>query len=455
MSAAWRTRSRSTRPDDSGPPRRPGRLPLRIARSAVPIYLAVIATTIGATVDAAVLGRYDTTALARFTAAMAVFIPAVTMVTGAQRGVVPVLAQAVGDAALLRRRLRDAMWLAVSVSAVGAAAVLCTRVVGGLVGAADVVAQVPVPLLVLLAASVVLTAVQATGSAMAIALDRAGLVFRAGVLATAVGVAGTLLLVRGPGPFPSLGLLGTGWAMFASTAVYAVGVHIAVARAGGLGVAALRLGWPDAGAIFDLARVGIPLAGTVLVKFAVLGVVALAATRQGIEAAAAYAVALSLANLTFSAAVAIGQAVVPHVARASSVPGARAPVVAGAQVAVAMVGLVSAIVLVARDHIIGVFTSDPAVARVVIDLLPIVGLAVLADAIQAVSGFGLVGLQRASASFAAFAVVYGALALIVVPIADAGGIARLWLALAVANALLVVAQSTLFARISATSDART
>src|SRR5690349_17023355 len=137
---------------------------MSIARSAVPIYLAVVATTIGATVDAAVLGRYDTTALARFTAAMAVFIPAITVVTGAQRGVAPSLARAATDPARLRASVRASMWLALAVGAVGAAAVLCTRAVGRLVGAPEEVAQVPAALLVLLAASVLLTAVQATGS---------------------------------------------------------------------------------------------------------------------------------------------------------------------------------------------------------------------------------------------------------------------------------------------------
>lgn len=415
----------------------------------MPIYLAVVATTIGATVDAAVLGRYDTTALARFTAAMAVFIPAITVVTGAQRGVAPSLARAAGDPALLRARVRASMWLALAVGGVGAAAVLCTRAVGRLVGAPEEVAQVPVALLVLLAASVLLTAVQATGSAAAIALGRAGLVFRAGVAATGVGIAGTLLLVRGPGPFPELGLVGTGWAMLASTAVYAVLVHAAVAGATDLGAVAVRLGRPDVGAVVGLARVGIPLAATVLVKFAVLGVVALAATRQGVDAAAAHTVALSLANLVFAAAVAVGQAVIPHVAQAQSRAAAREPVRAGVRVVVAAVVVAGGAVAILHGPVIGVFTDDPAVADVVVGLLPLVAVAVLADAVQAVAGFGLVGLQRASASFVAFAACYGVLAVVAVPVASAGGLDALWAAVAGANAALVLAQSALFARLSA------
>ncbi|MDA0180036.1 MATE family efflux transporter [Solirubrobacter phytolaccae] len=421
---------------------------LNLARSAAPIYLAVVATTIGATVDAAVLGHYDTTALARFTAVMAVFIPAVTVVTGAQRGVVPSLAQAVDDPQRLRANLRASMWLALAVGALGAAAVLGTRGVGRLVGAAEEVAQVPVTLLVLLAASVVLTAVQATGSAVAIALDRAGLVFRAGVTATAVGVAGTLLLV------PALGLVGTGWAMLASTATYAVLVHATVARSAGLGAAAVRIGRPPVAAIVALARVGIPLAATVLVKFAVLGVVALAVTRQGVDAAAAHTVALSLANLAFAAAVAIGQAVIPRVARAEDRAGRRAPVVDGVKLALVTLVVVGALVAVLHAPIVGVFTSDPAVARAVTNLLPIVAVVVLADAVQAVVGFGLVGLRRASASLLGFAACYGVLAVLAVPVADAGGLEALWIALAVANGLLVVIQSTFFTRLSSNAPPR-
>ncbi len=76
-------------------------------------------------------------------------------------------------------------------------------------------------------------------------------------------------------------------------------------------------------------------------------------------------------------------------------------------------------------------------------------VAVLADAVEAVAGFGLVGRQRASASFVAFAAVYGVLAVVAVPVANAGGLEALWAAVAVANLVLVAAQGALFARLSA------
>lgn len=55
------------------------------------------------------------------------------------------------------------------------------------------------------------------------------------------------------------------------------------------------------------------MAGTVLVKFAVLGVLAVAAARVSATAAAAHNIAAGLVSLAFTAALAIGQAMVPLV----------------------------------------------------------------------------------------------------------------------------------------------
>ncbi|WP_145968840.1 hypothetical protein [Streptomyces hyaluromycini] len=64
------------------------------------------------------------------------------------------------------------------------------------------------------------------------------------------------------------------------------------------------------------------------------------------------------------------------------------------------------------------------------ELLPVVLAVVVTDALQAVAGFGLVGLKRAGPSLVSTAVWFGILAAVSVPVADAAGLPGLWTALA-------------------------
>ena len=81
-----------------------------------------------------------------------------------------------------------------------------------------------------------------------------------------------------------------------------------------------------------------------------------------------------------------------------------------------------------------------------VGLLPVLVLAIAADGLQAVSGFGLTGLKRSGRSFVVFAVVYGALALAALPVGAAFGLLGLWGAVAAANVLLVIGQAGAFWR---------
>jgi MATE family multidrug resistance protein len=422
-----------------------------IAKAAWPLYVTMLATTGGATVDAAVLGHFATASLASFTVAMAVFIPVVTAVTGTLRGVIPLVATNAGDRDALAGAVRDGTWLALTVGAAGSLAVVATRVFAGVAGVETARLTLPASFLMLLVGSVMLTAVGTTATSALVGLGRGHAVLRAGVAGTAVGIAGSLTLVSGVGPLPELGITGTGAAMLASSAVIAVVVWTALAR---LVDESPSLGRPHLGAVVHLARVGVPLGATVLVKFAVLGVVGLAAARLGVVSAAAHSVGVSLVNLVFSAAVAVGQGTVPLVASRAGTGdsrGVRTGVGAGVCVAVSALGLAAAALALFYGDVIAAFTPDPVVAETVRSLLPLVLLVVAADGVQAVVGFGLVGLQRTMPSFTAFALLYGSLAAAAIPVAEATGLDGLWGAVAAANVLLVGAQTALFRRHSSPS----
>ncbi|MEV0384391.1 hypothetical protein [Nonomuraea sp. NPDC050643] len=95
------------------------------------------------------------------------------------------------------------------------------------------------------------------------------------------------------------------------------------------------------------------------------------------------------------------------------------------------------------------FSDDVAVRERVLGLLPLMLLASALDAAQAVQGIGLTALKRSGSILVYFVIGYGLLVPAAVPVARTWGITGLWVAMAVANALLVVLQGTGFHRHSA------
>lgn len=193
----------------------------------------------------------------------------------------------------------------------------------------------------------------------------------------------------------------------------------------------------------------LPLAATVLIKFGVLGVVTFAASITSARDAAAHAVLTTLATFIVLASIAVGQASVPEISRAVTVAEARRANRAAALLALGGTTLAALALLTLGGPVLGLFTADPAVRAVALALLPLMLLAALADAVQAVQGFGLTGLKRTGASLAYFATGYGLLALAAVPVAATWGVTGLWAAVLAGNGLLALLQGTGFHRHSA------
>ncbi|QEV64387.1 MATE family efflux transporter [Streptomyces spectabilis] len=443
----------ASRSNASGFARLTGGEAWKIASVALPLYVTMVAASAGALVDTAVLGRHGTVSLAAFAVTMAVYGPAAAAVSGAMRGVMPFVAAHKDSPGELLPMVRHAKWLGLCVGLTGAAAVAAVPLIGRAAGVPastlDDLGVFPA----LLAVSLVVTSLGAASTSTLVGLGRGKQVMRAGLAGTAAAVVLSLLLVGGVGGFTGLGLPGAGLAMLASSTISASWAHHALRTSPALGGGPLAFGRPHPREILRIARVGVPLAATVLIKFAVLGVIAFAAARAGTRSAAVHSVAISLVNLTFTAAVAIGQATVPlmtdHV-RAGETRRIRRVLLAGAGVALGAMAALATALLVLRDPVVSVYTDDAALRDRVVALLPLVVFVVVADALQAVCGFGLIGLKRTMPSLAVFAAGYGALVLAVLLVtAYGGGLTALWAALACANVLLLAGQAFFFHRHSA------
>ncbi|MEH1098884.1 MATE family efflux transporter [Micromonospora sp. CPCC 205561] len=423
----------------------------RIVAVAAPLYLSMIAASVSALVNTAALGRFGTAALAAFALTGAVYFPATAAVTGAVRGVMPFVSAAGDDRAGVIRVVRDGTWLALTIGVLGAAAVAGTGLLARSSGVpAETIAELGYfPLL--MAGAVLLGSIAAMASSSLVGLGHSKVVMRAGLVGATCTAVLSLLLVNGAGPLPALGLPGSGLAMLVASLATCVLTMLGLRSKLGTSLAGLAVSRPHPGRVLELAKVGIPMAGTVLVKFGVLGVLAFAAARISTTAAAAHSIATALVGLTFTAAVAVGQAGIPLVssrAATADIPGVRRGVRAGLLVTTTVVGTLCLLLVVLRPAILPLFTVDPDVREVMIGLMPVVALAILGDGLQAVLGFGLTGLKRTVPSFVVFSVLYGVLAAIALPVASATGIIGLWTTLVVINVLVGIGQGTAFLRVS-------
>ncbi|KPL30617.1 hypothetical protein JI76_37390 [Streptomyces anulatus] len=419
----------------------------RTVSTALPLYLTMLASTVGGLVDTVVLGRHSTATLAAFALTMAVYVPATATVAGTMRGVMPFVAAHDDDPDALVPVVRDSIWLGIVTGLLGALAVGAVPLIGLASGVPQQTLSELGPLPVLMAAGVLVAAVGNAATSTLVGLGHSKLVMRAGTTGTAAAVVLSLTLVNGIGSFDGFGLLGAGIAMLVSSLISALVAHWGLRRPAVLAGRSLSPGRPHARALIRLAGVGVPLAATVLIKFAVLGVLAIAAARVGTVSAAAHSIAVSLAGLMFTAAVAIGQAIIPLMApylKAKDVRGLRAAVRAGVLTALGAVVLLGVALAVLRIPVLSFFTHDPDVRHQLLALLPLLLLVAVTDALQAVCGFGLVAIRNTVPSLFAFAVCYGLLALAAAPLTALGGLTALWLALLAANTLLVVAQAGFF-----------
>jgi multidrug resistance protein, MATE family len=427
-----------------------------ILATAGPLYVTMIASSAAALVDTALLGHVATASLAAFAVAIAVFNPVMSTMQGAERGVLPFVAAHKDDPQALLPVVRNAMWLGYAVGALGALVVAAVPLIGAAAGAPKATLDHLGVFPLLLVGSVVATALGTTTTSVLIGLGQARKVMWVGLLNTGTGVALSLLLVRGVGPVPALGLTGAGIAMLTSTVVARSAAKAVLMRHPAMKGLRLRPGRPDPREVRRLAGVGIPLAGTVLVKFAVMGVLTFAAARRGTADAGVQIVCVSLSNVMYTAAIAVGQAVVRPVALAArdrDGTAVRGAVRAGMVLALAAAACFAVVLVLLSHRIVPVFSTDPSVLGRVVRLLPLVLAAVATDSLQAVAGFGLVGLKRSLPSLRSTLVWFGLLGLLAVPIANAGGLSALWGALIAANALQAASKAVLLRRYSALSAA--
>ncbi len=217
-------------------------------------------------------------------------------------------------------------------------------------------------------------------------LHRTAPVMSVSVLGLLVNIPANYVFIYGKLGLPALGAVGCGWAtslvmwlMAGAMAVYAVRL------AGGPGALLRPARRTAPGAARELLRVGLPIGGAIFVEVTLFTVIALLIASLGAEVVAAHQIALNAAGLAFMVPLSLAMAITIRVGHALGRGRARAARFAawsGMAVTAGWSLLASLGMAFGAAAIVRLYTPDPAVQRLAVQLLLWAALFQFSDAVQ-------------------------------------------------------------------------
>jgi MATE family multidrug resistance protein len=369
-------------------------------RLAIPLVAQQLGFQLMGAVDAALLGRYNDTALAAAGVGNSLLFAITSVGLGVVMGLDTVVPQAVGagrrdDA---RRALGAGLRLAILTGLACTVVVLATP---GILALAGVPAEVAndarvyidlravgiVPFLLSIALRSYLAAHNITRPLLVAVI--------AGNLANALL---DLLLIYGAGPVPAMGIAGAAFATL-SVQIAIVGIYFAGARAIDGDTPRPTSTRAD---LSQILRYGLPIGGHLFAEVGIFGVATVLAAHMGKIPAAAHSIALNLASFTFSVAVGIGAATsvrVGHAIGAGDRALARRRGVLALELGLATMACFATMFVVIPAALASLFTDQAQVIAATIPLLQIAALFQLSDGAQAIAAGALRGIGDNRATF--------------------------------------------------------
>ena len=413
-------------PRRRGPSSRLGAVDREILRLGVPALGALVAEPLFLLADSAVVGHLGTPQLAGLGVAGSLLATAVSACIFLAYGTTAAVARQLGAGDLRAAVAQgvDGLWLAAGLGALLAAliAVLAEPLVGALGAAPDAapyavtylrVSALGLPgMLVVLAATGVLRGLQDTRTPLVVAVTGA-----------AVNLALNLALVYGAGLGIAGSALGTALTQTGMAAAFLVVVVRGARREG----ASLR---PDLPGIRAAGRSGAPLVLRTLSLRAALLLMTYVAAGAGTVAVAAHQVAFTVwmfLSLVLDAVAIAGQAIVGRQLGASELAVARATTRRMIGWGIGSGVVLGALLLLLRAAFVPLFTEDPAVRALLVDVLlvaaagqPVCGVVFALDGVLIGAGNGRYLARAGLVTLAVFAPLAWA-----VHVTD-GGLVQLW-----------------------------
>jgi len=206
---------------------------------------------------------------------------------------------------------------------------------------------------------------------------------------------GNYVLMFGKLGFPALGAVGAGWSTAVVMWLDAVLIIVYGAfhsRFRELNLFA-RFEPPSGRGILTLLRIGLPIAATMVMETSLFAAVSLLMGTIGKVAVAAHQVAINYASLMFMIPLGLSMATTVRVGQAvgaGDFSSSRQPGFVGIGMAVVAMGVSALVMFVIPEKIVGIYTSEPDVATLAVELLYLAALFQVSDGLQV----GAVGALR-------------------------------------------------------------
>ncbi len=370
-----------------------------IVSLAWPMLIGQLAVLGFSTVDTVLVGRHSATDLAAFAVGSAAYITVFIGLMGVVLAIGPIVGQLYGAKRLedAGHQLHQSVWLALGLSVIGclllvfpAPFLMLSRATPEV---ADKIRGYLLALACSLPASLLFTVYR--GFNTAVSRPKAVMVLQLGGLALKIPLSISLVFGVSSLGIPALGVTGCGISTLIAMWAQAIAAYVVLRNDRFYDRFALRghgLDRPQRASLLALLRLGIPLGLTILIEVTGFAFMAIFIARLGATPVAGHQIAVNLVSMMFMMPMALSNATTTLVAQsigANRLRDARRLSLHGLQVTMALAAITGSLVYLWREPIVGLYTSDVAVAAVALSLLSWVGWFHLCDALQTLAQFVL------------------------------------------------------------------
>ena len=363
--------------------------PIRaILRQSWPVLVSQWASISFGVLDTAMTGHSSPQDLAALALGVAVFITVFIGLMGVMHALIPIQAQSYGARRLdeIGKAWSQGIWVALILTVFGATLMSFPDVWLSLSGPVDpVVRQLLSSYLFALTFGLPASLLFRTVYSLAQAVSRPKMIMMINLAGVAVKVFLNWVLIFGNLGMPALGVEGAG---IASSIVYWLTLGVSlwwVWRDPFYRQFNLRLRWPDFKAIWEILRLGLPMGASYVVEVSAFTFMALLIAQEGTTVTGSHQITSNLAALCYMMPLAIGIATAAQTAQAiGSGDQLLAHRTGMTGLAVTLTGalITAGVLFFAREQIVAIYTSDPAVTTIALSLLVILPFFHIIDALH-------------------------------------------------------------------------
>ena len=219
-----------------------------------------------------------------------------------------------------------------------------------------------------------------------------------GLIGLVVNILANYVFMYGRLGVPAMGAVGCGWASALVMWIMLVSMiaYVSVQKYYRQFAVFDRFEWPRVSEVLKILSLGLPIGISVFLEASLFATVSLLMGTMGTIAVAGHQVAINIASITFMIPLGLSMAITVRVGQAvgrGSLVGARRAGIAGVSVALVFMSAASLVLLLIPEIIVGVYTDDPAVIAIAVELLFMAAIFQLSDGAQVAGAGALRGLK--------------------------------------------------------------